>query len=146
MKENGCKVWGLRKQRRHFHWKPVWRLFSVSCTRDKSAKHQLTQMESNRSQEINMIEHVIHSSPRVNDAGLPPRINQRDALALDQEMLSTFLNYLADTFKFFLRYTSIIVVQLSWPSGILWIMWVLKWRHFFDLSSGAPLIAQKGAV
>jgi len=42
-------------------------------------------------------------SDRVNDVGPPPRINQLDALALDQEMLATFQNYLADTFKFFLK-------------------------------------------
>merc|ERR1711971_1028249 len=43
-------------------------------------------------------------SNRENDGGvLPPRINQLDALALDQEMLATFHNYLADTFKFFLK-------------------------------------------
>jgi len=48
--------------------------------------------------------YVVDSSERENDGGLPPpRINQLDALALDQEMLSTFHNYLADTFKFFLK-------------------------------------------
>ena len=44
---------------------------------------------------------------RLNEAGLPPRINQLDALALDQELLTTFHNYLADTFKFFLKYSTL---------------------------------------
>jgi len=42
-------------------------------------------------------------SSRVNDVGPPPRINQLDALELDQEVLATFHSYLADTFKFFLK-------------------------------------------
>ena len=51
---------------------------------------------------------LVDSSERENDGGvLPPRINQLDALALDQEMLATFHNYLADTFKFFLKYPSV---------------------------------------
>ena len=44
---------------------------------------------------------------RLNEAGPPPRINQLDALALDQELLTTFHNYLADTFKFFLKYSTL---------------------------------------
>jgi len=40
---------------------------------------------------------------RLNEAGPPPRINQLDALALDQELLTTLHIYLADTFKFFLK-------------------------------------------
>merc|ERR1712004_144705 len=40
---------------------------------------------------------------RLNEAGPPPRINQLDALALDQELLTTLHNYLADSFKFFLK-------------------------------------------
>ena len=53
----------------------------------------------------------IDFSQRVNDVGPPPRINQLDALALDQEMLATFQNYLADSFKFFLKYSAINFVQ-----------------------------------
>ena len=46
-------------------------------------------------------------SHRLNEANPPPRINQLDALALDQELVTTFHNYLADTFKFFLKYSTL---------------------------------------
>lgn len=56
---------------------------------------------------------TVDFSQRVNDVGPPPRINQLDALELDQEVLATFHSYLADTFKFFLKYSSVIVIQIS---------------------------------
>ena len=50
----------------------------------------------------------------MNDVGPPPRINQLDALELDQEVLATFHSYLADTFKFFLKYSSVMLSKSAW--------------------------------